>query len=336
MGIKHWIFFPHLWYNRKRGDMDRELKVGCETTEGLLNVHPVSETCEVCAPSEIQGEVPKILKHKHYFAPGYQTCDCGAARCVHYEGLPAVPGSGTSALRLQCKLAATASGYCRKHNKIVEAEKEAKRGFWTAVRISDILEHSEATTTLESGKVVKNSLIIYRFLQRMFERQTADEQEQFHTSHDNGVGFAAGDARLLSDIATTSKRFNDNYREKYNHINVDGLTVRQAKYVASRLKKYVHTQLVDIANEATSGEMPAYVSPEAALRRAIAVVATNQPSLGQQMEAGFHEAAQQIEAKVDALKASDPTKYYDPFGEGESLSEEAAHLFWAKRFGANA
>lgn len=36
-----------------------DVKVGCETTDGLLNVHSASETCEVCSDPNVQGEVPK-------------------------------------------------------------------------------------------------------------------------------------------------------------------------------------------------------------------------------------------------------------------------------------
>jgi hypothetical protein len=41
-----------------------------------------------------------------------------------------------------------------------------------------------------------------------------------------------------------------------------------------------------------------------------------------------------IDAKIEELKASDPAKYYDPFEEGERLSDEAARQFWTKRFGS--
>src|SRR5271157_859539 len=242
--------------------MDNDVKVGCETTDGLLNVHPASETCEVCSDPSVEGEVPKVEKapkHKHYFAPGYDFCDCGAARC-----------SFTISARRSCKTVATKSGLCRRHQKEADAAAEGKRGFWTIDRIEDILINSDKTTTLEGGKVVKNSLIIYRFLQRMFERQTQDEQQSFATSHDNGIGFAGCDARLLSDIATGSLKFNTEYKAKYNRVNGDGLTIRQAKYVASRLTKYVKTQLVVIANEATddAASMPEVVTAQQVLQAA--------------------------------------------------------------------
>jgi hypothetical protein len=42
-----------------------------------------------------------------------------------------------------------------------------------------------------------------------------------------------------------------------------------------------------------------------------------------------------VEAKVTGLKLTDPEKFYDPFDEGEKLSEEAATTFWTKRFGGS-
>jgi hypothetical protein len=327
-------------------------KVGCETTDGLLNVHPVEETCEVCAPADVEGEVPKISEtqhsdiwpcehcaaldpnylkkttpqHKHSFAPrenGDRVCDCGAEQCRHAD----VDGDTL----IQCEKVATKTGTCRKHNKISYTLAESKRGFWTAERITGILVDSDKTTTLESGKVVLNSLIIYRFLQRMFERQTSDEQQSFNTSHDNGIGFAGCDARLLSDIATGSKKFNDDYKAKYNRVNPNGLTVRQAKYVASRLKKYVRTQLVEIANEATSDttQMPDAITTES-LKATLNRMPSN--SSGAQVGIGSPMVDSIVEDKTANLKLSNPAKYYDPFEEGERLSEEAALQFWMKRF----
>jgi len=269
-----------------------------------------------------------ITKHKHFFAPGYETCQCGAARCdFRISG------------HRSCKKVATASGLCRRHSAEAETEKESKRGFWTAARITEILKNSDQTTTLEGGRIVRNSLIIYRFLQRMFERQTQDEQANFSTSHDNGIGFAGCDARLLSDMATHSKQYND------THPNA-GLTPRQAKYAASRLTKYVKTQLVVIANEATEAPMAEAETIEtvkAALRRPELL---HQPELPLEPETFRHERVgamgeqvrealmNPIDAAIAELKASNPAKYLDPFEEGEQLTEEAAREFWTKRFSA--
>jgi len=122
--------------------------------------------------------------------------------------------------------------------------------FWTAERILDILGHPDGVTTLEGGKTLNNTLVIYRFLQRMFERQTADERADYKTAHDNGVGFSGADARLLSDMAVHSRKFNDDYRARYGRPNTNGLTAKQATYAARYLKKYARTQLVAIAGEA--------------------------------------------------------------------------------------
>ena len=75
--------------------------------------------------------------------------------------------------------------------------------------------------------------IVYRFLQSMYSRQTADEQEYKTTHHSNGKGFNARDAKFLSDVASKSKKWN-------------GLTDNQAKFVAKTLVKYAG-QLADIS-----------------------------------------------------------------------------------------
>ena len=315
-------------------------EVGCETTDGLLIVHAESETCEVCSPANVEGEVPKIPeapKHKHFFAPGYETCQCGAQRCSHREN------------DAQCKGVCTReSSFCRKHNKSADASAESKRGFWTAARILEILTDSDKTTTLETGKVVKNSFVIYRFLQRMLERQDADEQASLSTTKTNGIGFTGGDARLLTDMAQSSKRFNDEYVKKYGRMNVQGLTDRQAKYAASRLKKYVKTQLVEIANEATAEAMPEAAYSQAAVEQAIGrmhrsgvtpeVVTLDGDALVDALAAKVALSSPQqlemhnVERKVAEMQRLDPKRYYDPFDEGERISEEAAREFWTKRF----
>jgi hypothetical protein len=37
-------------------------------------------------------------------------------------------------------------------------------------------------------------------------------------------------------------------------------------------------------------------------------------------------------AMLEAKKADNPTAYFDPFDEGEPMSEQAARDFWKKRF----
>lgn len=71
----------------------------------------------------------------------------------------------------------------------------------------------------------QNRYLVYRMLQAMFDRQTADEQASDDTKHVNGVGFNGVDAPLLSDVAKRSKQYNN-------------LTIKQAAMVARRLTKY--------------------------------------------------------------------------------------------------
>jgi hypothetical protein len=201
-----------------------------------------------------------------------------------------------------------------------EAEEESKRGFWTAARIFGILNDPAGTTVVETGNTVNNTFIIYRFIQKMFERQTTDEQASLSTNKRNNTGFTGADARLLSSMAEQSRKFCEEYLKKYGRPNVQGITPRMAKYAATRLKKYVKTQLVEIANTATSAPMPETVTQktiEESLRR---------PEPQQLV------MADAVESKVAELKRLNSAKYYDPFDEGERLTEESARQFWTKRF----
>src|ERR1019366_9001622 len=76
---------------------------------------------------------------------------------------------------------------------------------------------------------------VYKMLQKLFERQTVDEQSAEFTKYVNGRGFNGADANVLSDIAKKS-------------IQYQNLTVKQAALVARRLKKYAG-QLEEIALE---------------------------------------------------------------------------------------
>lgn len=87
-----------------------------------------------------------------------------------------------------------------------------------------------------------HSRIIFKMLWAMYQRQTSDEREKQSTVHENGMGFDGFDAPFLSDVARTSKPFND-------------LTTRQAVVVAKKLGKYVK-QLVEIANENQTVQAP--------------------------------------------------------------------------------
>jgi hypothetical protein len=99
---------------------------------------------------------------------------------------------------------------------------------------------------------------VYRALQALYARQTADEQQMQYTAHANGVGFNKRDAEWLSDIARKSKRFGT-------------LTERQLNAVRPRMKFYAR-QLVEIANaeakpvppqlEALMARRPAPATPD--------------------------------------------------------------------------
>jgi hypothetical protein len=99
---------------------------------------------------------------------------------------------------------------------------------WTPDVIKGIL----AAPSGKTGRV-ENRRIIYRMLQRMYERQTYDEQCDHTTKHSNGMGFNYMDADVLSDIAQRSQQYGN-------------LTIGQAQLVANKLRKYV-MQLHDIA-----------------------------------------------------------------------------------------
>lgn len=96
----------------------------------------------------------------------------------------------------------------------------------------------------------ENRYLIYRMLQAMYLRQTANEQATGDTHVLNGVGFNGRDARFLSAVAQSSKQYNN-------------LTVRQAAAVGKSLIKYSR-QLLEIAEE-KAGSQLALVAEEVAL-----------------------------------------------------------------------
>jgi hypothetical protein len=100
---------------------------------------------------------------------------------------------------------------------------------WTK---DDILKRLEAETP--------DARLVYRALQALYARQTADEQATLNTSHRNGMGFNGFDAPLLSDIAQKSQRYG-------------GLTPKQTALVAKKLRRYAG-QLAAIAAEKSRGE----------------------------------------------------------------------------------
>lgn len=107
--------------------------------------------------------------------------------------------------------------------------------------IEAVLNNPAGTTPGGSTAPIPNSYLIYRMLQAMYARQTADEQSSRFTKHTNSVGFNKFDADYLSKVARQSQAYKD-------------LSPRQAVAVARLLRKYVG-QLVSIAqSHSTQGE----------------------------------------------------------------------------------
>jgi len=92
---------------------------------------------------------------------------------------------------------------------------------WTEKEVKDHLTRSD-------NWVIKGTLAIYR-------RQTADEQRKGRTAHNNGIGFNAMDAEILSSFAYF-------YRVR------GYLTQKQIGVARKRLMKYCK-QLTAIANQ---------------------------------------------------------------------------------------
>ena len=85
-----------------------------------------------------------------------------------------------------------------------------------------------------------NDYFVCACISKLYDRQTADEQQSSSTKHHNGRGFNAFDADFMSSLARQVR------------INKDKGTIlspKQLKYARKCLKKYVN-QLVEIANEA--------------------------------------------------------------------------------------
>jgi hypothetical protein len=282
--------------------------VGCETKDGLIITHSEDSTCEVCSTQpDAKCEVPKPKRprHKHIFYDAtvseYRDCMCGTHRCN----------------RPKCEKPALEDGvFCKKHNQ--------PEVFWSVERIQGILAAPLGTSVLENGKTVNNTFIIYRFLLAMYKRQTADEQAQGFTKQDNGIGFSGIDSQFLSSVAARAQQYIKDHPD-----NRFGLSARQAVTVAKCLRKYVKTQLVRIANESVES-VPETSTPP-----------TYQQALTEQYPQGVpltpvlayepHEPVA-MTAMLEAKKADNPTAYFDPFDEGEPMSEQAARDFWKKRF----
>lgn len=83
-----------------------------------------------------------------------------------------------------------------------------------------------------------NDTFVARSTVKIFERQTADEQINDGTSHNNGIGYNGSDAFIMSKFA----KF---YMEK------NYLSTKQLEIARKKIKKYAG-QLTRIANEIAS------------------------------------------------------------------------------------
>lgn len=114
---------------------------------------------------------------------------------------------------------------------------------WTKEEIVAVLANPEGQT----GKH-KNRYLVYRMLQALYQRQTSTEQEAELTIEHNGVGFNGVDADFLSSVAKNSLKY-------------QGLTEKQAAFVAKRLKKYAK-QLAGIAAVKLQMKLPTPTCPD--------------------------------------------------------------------------
>ena len=117
---------------------------------------------------------------------------------------------------------------------------------WNKDEIRAILTNPKGKTIIKTAKgievAVNNSLIIYRMLQALYQRQTEDEQDSQVTKYENGVGFNGADSFILTDIAQKSAEY-----MRKNPKNLWGLSKGQTELVAKKLVKYSR-QLEEIAS----------------------------------------------------------------------------------------
>ena len=95
-----------------------------------------------------------------------------------------------------------------------------KMKVWTAEEIKELIN--------------TNNAFVARSLVKLFERQTADEQNSEMTKYQNKMGFSAFDADILSSMAKQFQRYGK-------------LTEKQTVVARRRLQKYTK-QLTRIAN----------------------------------------------------------------------------------------
>jgi hypothetical protein len=93
------------------------------------------------------------------------------------------------------------------------------------------------TTTFVRQQLATKPEWAVRAMVRIFqENQTADEQTDQLTKHDNGIGFSGTDAQFLSSLA---KQF----------IAKDYLSEKQVAFVLKKMPKYVK-QVITMSNKA--------------------------------------------------------------------------------------
>lgn len=85
----------------------------------------------------------------------------------------------------------------------------------------------ETISQAQRGALTRGLLFLY-------DRQTADEQSSSSTSHNNGMGFSGIDAKFLSSVAQSAKRYGN-------------ITPNQSVHVAKKLAKYTG-QLLELVN----------------------------------------------------------------------------------------
>lgn len=105
---------------------------------------------------------------------------------------------------------------------------------WNKETIKKVLSDAAKNPEGFIGQVPYTRLV-KKMLVKMYERQTADEQQIGTTKHYNNIGFNGRDAYFLSDVARRSMQY-------------AGLTKGQTSSVAKSLIKYAG-QLESIAKE---------------------------------------------------------------------------------------
>lgn len=106
------------------------------------------------------------------------------------------------------------------YNNIYSKTAEKEKRVWTREEIENLVQ--------------TNDKVLYGALKQLYECQTKDEQNSETTKEQNGVGFNAFDAPILSSLAEGLKKYGS-------------LTVKQRELARKKLKKYTK-QLTVLAN----------------------------------------------------------------------------------------